>query len=69
MKFKLNKMKKLLIPVLFISGFFAFYEQSKDKPNLYITVVAIAVFMLSIMQLSFKVPHKNNNDNHKDDVS
>jgi hypothetical protein len=62
-------MKKLLIPILFVSGFFAFYEQSKAKPNLYITVVAIAVFMLSIMQLSFKVPHKNNTDNHEDDVS
>ena len=61
-------MKKLLIPILFISGFFAFYEQSKEKPNLYITILAIAVFMLSIMQLSCRVPHKNRNDNHENDV-
>ena len=37
----------------------AFYEQrSKDK-NVYITVIAIAVFMFGMMRLSAKTPSKN----------
>ncbi len=51
-------MKKLLIPLLLLSGIFAVYEQSQDKPNLYLTAISFVVFMFSIMQISFKVPSK-----------
>lgn len=53
-------MKKLLIPVLFLSGFFLLYEQSKDQPNIYIIAASIVVFMFGLMQLNTKIPHKNN---------
>ena len=53
-------MKKILIPVLFIAGFFLVYEQSKEKPNVYIIAAAIVVFMFGLMKLNAKIPHKNN---------
>ncbi|MDR6967240.1 arginine exporter protein ArgO [Flavobacterium arsenatis] len=54
-------MKKLLIPLLFVSGFLLLYEQSKDQPNIYIIAGAIVVFMFGLMRLNTKIPHKNNN--------
>lgn len=62
---KLN-MKKLLIPVLFLSGFVLLYEQSKDKPNVYIITAAIVVFMFGLMKLNTKIPHKNNDKDQND---
>jgi len=59
-------MKKLLIPVLFLSGFVLLYEQSKDKPNVYIITAAIVVFMFGLMQLNTKIPHKNNDKDQND---
>lgn len=52
-------MKKLLIPILFIAAFFAISEQSKPKPNIYISALSIVVFMFGMMQLSAKTPSKN----------
>jgi hypothetical protein len=59
-------MKKLLIPILFVAAFLAIYEQAKPRPNVYITVAAIVVFMFSMMRLSAKTPSKNqdNDDEH-----
>ncbi|MDI1255893.1 MAG: hypothetical protein PSV16_07310 [Flavobacterium sp.] len=58
-------MKKLLIPILLISGIFGVYEQSKDRPNIYITCASIVIFMICMMLLSSKLPskHEENNDN------
>ena len=55
-------MKKLLIPILFIAAFFAISEQSKPKPNIYISTIVIVVFMFGMMQLSAKTPSKNLED-------
>ena len=52
-------MKKLLLPLMIIAILIAFYEQSLDKKNVYISVVAIAVFMFGMMKLSAKTPSKN----------
>ena len=49
-----------------IAIFAAFYEQSKDVPNIYITVIAIAVFMLGMMQLSARTPSKHQNTDEDD---
>ena len=54
-------MKKLLLPIMIIAILIAFYEQSLDKKNVYISVVAIAVFMFGMMKLSAKTPSKNQN--------
>ncbi len=37
----------------------AFYEQRDQDKNVYITVIAIAVFMFGMMRLSAKTPSKN----------
>lgn len=51
------KILKILIMVLAVC--IALYEQSSDEKNVYITVIAIAVFMFGMMQLSAKTPSKN----------
>ena len=48
---------KILIMILAISV--ALYEQVSDQKNIYIMVIAIAVFMYGMMQLSAKTPSKN----------
>jgi hypothetical protein len=55
-------MKKLLLPIMCIAIFFAFYEQTKPNPNIIITVIAIAVFMFGMMKLMTKVPSKKPED-------
>jgi hypothetical protein len=55
-------MKKLLFPLLLLSGFFALYEQTEAKPNLYISCAAFAVFMFSLMRISSKLNKKNPDD-------
>ena len=60
-------MKKLLLPIMIIAILIAFYEQSLEKKNVYISVVAIAVFMFGMMKLSTKTPSKNQ-DKEDDNV-
>lgn len=52
-------MKKFLIPIMIIAILVAFYEQRGQDKNVYITVIAIAVFMFGMMWLSAKTPSKN----------
>ena len=37
----------------------ALYEQVSPEKNVYIMVIAIVVFMMGMMQLSAKIPSKN----------
>lgn len=37
----------------------AFFEQTSADKNVYVTVIAMAVFMFGMMQLSAKTPSKN----------
>ena len=60
-------MKKMLLPVMIIAIVIAFYEQSLEKKNVYILIVAIAVFMFGMMKLSAKTPSKNQ-DKEEDNV-
>lgn len=52
-------MKKMLIPLMAVCIFIAFYEQNEEKPNQIITGLAIVVFMFGMMRLSAKTPSKN----------
>lgn len=52
-------MKKFVFPIMIIALLVAFYEQSSADKNVYVTVIAIAVFMLGMMKLSAKTPSKN----------
>jgi hypothetical protein len=59
-------MKKLLIPILLIAFFVAFWNQNSEKSNLYITIIAVLIFMFGMMKLSVKVPPKDDeNDSEK----
>ncbi|MDN3673919.1 hypothetical protein QWY99_12740 [Flavobacterium branchiarum] len=60
-------MKKLRIPIMIIAILIALYEQSSTDKNIYITIVAIVIFMVGMMQLSAKTPSKNQ-DNEEQDV-
>lgn len=55
---------KILIMILAISV--ALYEQVSEEKNIYIMVIAIAVFMYGMMQLSAKTPSKNQDKEEKD---
>ena len=59
-------MKKLLLPIMIIAILIAFYEQSLEKKNVYILVIAIAVFMFGMMKLSAKTPSKNQDKEEED---
>ncbi len=61
-------MKKLLIPLMFIAIIVGLFEQSKDKPNIYILCAAVAVFMYGMMQLTSKVPSKKDEESEEDDA-
>jgi outer membrane biosynthesis protein TonB len=52
-------MKKLILPLMFLAILAGLYEQSKDRPNIYIQIVALVVFMYGMMQLSAKTPSKH----------
>ena len=41
----------------------ALYEQSLADKNVYIMVVAIAIFMFGMLRLSAKTPSKNQDEN------
>ena len=55
-------MKKLLIPILIIAFYFAYREQNKPNPNVFITLGAVVVFMFGMMKLMAKVPSKKQED-------
>lgn len=55
---------KILIMILAISV--ALYEQVSDDKNIYVMVIAIAVFMYGMMQLSAKTPSKNQEKEEQD---
>lgn len=55
---------KIIIMILAISV--ALYEQVSAEKNIYITVIAIAVFMYGMMQLSAKTPSKNQEKEEQD---
>ena len=61
-------MKKLFIPFIFVAIIVGLFEQSKDKPNIYILCASVAVFMFGMMNLSSKVPSKNNEEEKEDDA-
>lgn len=43
----------------------ALYEQSKAKPNLFIMIACIVIFMFGMMRLSAKTPSKNQDDDNE----
>ena len=58
-------MKRLLIPIMIIAIFIAFYEQSSEDKNVYIMIIAIVVFMFGMMRLSSRTPSKSQDKEDK----
>jgi len=59
-------MNKILILIMFVAIVVAFYEQVSPDKNVYVTVVAIVVFMYGMMRLSSKTPSKNQEKEDED---
>lgn len=57
-------MKKITIMIVAI--IVAFFEQVSADKNVYIIVIAIAIFMFGMMRLSAKTPSKNQDKDDKD---
>ncbi|MBL7886052.1 MAG: hypothetical protein JNJ52_04840 [Flavobacterium sp.] len=55
-------MNKILIPLMAVCFFIAFYEQNEEKPNPIITALAVIVFVFGMIKLSAKTPSKNNEE-------
>jgi len=55
-------MKKLMVVLVIVAIGVAFYEQTKTKPDVYITAAAVIIFMVAAMRLSAKIPGKKDND-------
>ena len=51
-------MKKLILPVMIVAIIVGLYEQTKEKPNVYILAIAVVIFMYGMMRLSAKTPSK-----------
>ncbi len=47
-------MKKILYLVIALAGVYAFYEQSKPNPNVIISAICIAVFMIGLLLVNQK---------------
>ena len=61
-------MKKLVIPFTLVAIIVGLYEQSKEKPNIYVLCITIVIFMYGIMKLSAKTPSKNQEEKDEDDT-
>lgn len=61
-------MKKLLILLVIVAGFFALYLPKDNSFSFYFKIFAIVIVMIGVMRLMNKVPSKNQKDN-PDDVA
>ena len=52
-------MRKFIIPIMVVAITIALYEQVSAEKNVWILVISIVVFMMGMMQLSAKIPSKN----------
>jgi hypothetical protein len=59
-------MKKIIIPIMIVAILVAFFEQVSEDKNVYISVIAIVIFMFGMMRLSAKTPSKNQEKDDKD---
>lgn len=67
MRIENKEMKKIVILIMIVAIVVAFYEQVSPDKNVYVTVIAIVIFMYGMMRLSAKTPSKNQ-DKEEEDV-
>lgn len=61
-------MKTWQVILLFAAAFVALFEQSKAKPNMFIMIACIVVFMIGLMRLMAKVPGKSDPKDNDDEI-
>lgn len=55
--------------MLVVSGFIAAWQQTLAKPNMYIMIACIVVFMYGMMRLSASIPSRHQQENnHEDEI-
>jgi len=59
-------MKKLFFLIMVVAIFVAFYEQNTPEPNVFITCIALLIFMYGMIKLSAKIPPKDSEDDHEE---
>lgn len=47
-------MRKILYVIMVLAGVYAFYEQSKPNPNVIVSAICIAVFMIGLLFVNQK---------------
>ena len=61
-------MKKLALPFIIVAIIIGVYEYSKEKPNMYVVIVVIILFMFGLFQLNAKIPSKFGDDEENIDT-
>lgn len=51
-------MKKLALPFIIVAIVIGVYEYSKVKPNTYVVILVVVLFMFGMFQLNSKIPSK-----------
>ncbi len=54
--------------MLIVSGFVAAWQQTLAKPNVYITIACIVIFMYGMMRLSARIPSRHQENDHEDEI-
>ncbi|WNM18142.1 hypothetical protein [Flavobacterium capsici] len=59
-------MKKFALPFIIVAIIIGIYEYSKVKPNMYVVIVVIVLFMFGMFQLNSKIPSKFSDEEEND---
>lgn len=59
-------MKRILFIIAILAGVYAFYEQSKPNPNVWISAFCIVLFMLGLLFLNKKTTSNSFSDLDKE---
>lgn len=63
---KIFLMRKILFFIAVLAGIYAFYEQSKPNPNVWISAFGIAFFMLGLLFLNKKTTSNSFSESDKE---
>lgn len=63
---KIFLMRKILFFIAVLAGIYAFYEQSKPNPNVWISAFCIVLFMLGLLFLNKKTASNSFSDLDKE---
>lgn len=60
-------MRTVLLIIIILAGSLAFFEQSKEQPNVWISAIGIIVFMVGLLMLNKKVTFNSFSDTNQED--